>query len=533
MPYNYNHSNLVRTSFRTISTYGKLVSYDRHSVDPAIAKNQSYKAGADFYLNKTTTFGFLYNGTNNNWSRNGGGPTYLRNAAGSIDSIALNKNITIEPAFSNTYNINFATQLDTAGAQLSADADYATYHNNSTGTLDNGMYSPTGLPLQPYQSLAFQQPSNITIRSVKTDLVWPFKSSTFKSGAKYAHVRTDNNFRYDSLLNGAYVYSSLLSNHFIYDEKVAAAYLSFNTTLKKMVSIEVGARLEHTTSRGNLINRNAITDRKYINLFPYFSITKTLRGENSLNLSVTRRINRPVYANLNPSRYFFDKYSYTEGNPFLKPELSWNSGLSYTLKQNYVATLTFSHTKNAMLSFASQDSASGIFTLTSRNFSFKDAADLLLVVPFRPARFWSVQTTIDLIYVSYSLASGKQMFRPHKLNIDAQIAQTFSLAKGFSAELTSFYTSPSLGGIYILKTYFQTDAGMRKSFFKAKLDAVLSCKDIFRTNRYWAYSVYGPTSIRYDHRPDSRRVNLALTYRIGGKLLVGKDRILEEQQRLQ
>ena len=171
--YNYNHSNLIRTSYRTISTNGKLISYDRHSIDPAVAKNNTFKAGANFYLGKQATLGFVYNGTHNNWTRDAGGPTYLRNAGGGIDSIARNKNITLEPAASSAYNINFATQWGKAGAQLFADADYAGYHNNSSGSLDNGVYTVTGMALQPYQSLAFQQPGNIIIRSIKTDLVLP------------------------------------------------------------------------------------------------------------------------------------------------------------------------------------------------------------------------------------------------------------------------------------------------------------------------------------------------------------------------
>ena len=530
--YNYNHSNLIRTSYRTIGTNGKVISYDRHSLDPAIAKNNTYKAGADFYLVKQATIGFVYNGTHKYWTRDAGGPTYLRNAGGGIDSIVQNKNITLEPATSNAYNINFATPLGKEGIRLSTDADYAGYHNNSRGSLDNGLYSVTGIALQPYQSLAFQQPSNIIIRSLKTDLVLPHGGPTWKAGIKYAYVHTDNNFRYDSLLNGSYSYSNTLSNHFVYDEKVAAAYASFNTQWNKTVSIDAGARVEHTHSKGNLINTNTVTDRDYVNLFPYLSITKTWPDDNSFNLSLTRRINRPVYANLNPSRYFFDKYSYNEGNPFLLPELSWNAGMTYTLKGNYVATFTYSRTNNAILDFSVQDSTNGTLRVGNRNFSHKGAADLLLVASFKPARFWSVQTTIDFIYVSYLLDNGKNFFHPHKLNVDAQLAQTLSLPGGFAAELTTFYISPSLGGIYMLKTYFQTDAGIRKSFLKSKLDVVLSWKDIFKTNRYWAYSIYGPTNIRYDHRPDSRRVNLALTYRIGGKLSAGKERRLEEQERL-
>ncbi|MEP6711727.1 MAG: outer membrane beta-barrel protein [Ferruginibacter sp.] len=530
--YNFNHSNLVRTSYRTISTNGKTVNYDRHSIDPAVAKNNSFKAGTDLYLSKKTTLGLTYTGTHNHWSRNGGGPTYLRNATGSIDSVAENKNVTLEPSNSNTYNVNLATRIDTSGGQFSIDADYASYHNNSTGSLNNGLNSISGIPLQPNQSLAFQQPSNITIRSIKTDLVFPHKGVTWKTGAKYAYVRTDNNFRYDSLLNGSYVYSSVLSNHFIYDEKVAAAYLSFNTPLNKTILVDAGARLEHTHSMGNLVNTNTITDRDYTNLFPYLSVTKMLTDDNNFNLSITRRINRPVYANLNPSRYFFDKYSYYEGNPFLQPELSWNTGITYTLRKNYVATFTYGYTTDAILDFSVQNSTNGVLRVGNRNFSHKNAADLLLVVPFKQSKFWSVHTTVDLIYISYSLTSGKDIFLPHKVNIDVQLAQEFSLPKGFGFELTTFYTSPSLGGIYILRTYFQTDAAVRKTLFKNKLDAVLSCRDIFRTNRYWAYSIYGPTNIRYDHRPDSRRVNLALTCHIGGKLSAGKDRRLEEQKRL-
>lgn len=530
--YNYNHSNVVRTSYRTISTNGTVVSYDRHSVDPAIANNNSYKAGADFYLGKKTTLGFVYNGTHNHWHRDGGGPTYLRNADGNIDSIARNKNITDEPATSNAYNIDFVTKLDTAGGQLSADGDYASYNNTSNGVLSNGMYSVSGTALQPYQSLAFQQPSHITIRSIKSDLVLPHGGSIWKAGVKYAYVRTDNDFSYDSLINGSYVHSKFLSNHFIYDEKVAAAYLSFSSSLDRTVLLDAGARVEHTNSTGSIINTNIITNRDYTNLFPYLSITKTLPGENSFNVSITRRINRPAYANLNPTRYFFDKYSYYEGNPFLQPELSWNLGLMYTLKQDFVATFTYSHTTDAILDFSVQDSTNGTLKVSNRNFSHKDVADLLLVLPFKPARFWSVQTTLDFIYASYLLDNGGVTFQPQKLYIDAQLAQTFTLPKKFTAELTAFYTSPSLGGIYMLRTYFQADAGIRKSFLNNRLNAVLSCRDIFRTDRYWAYSIYGPTNIRYDHRPDSRRINLALTYRIGGKLSAGKDRNLDEQNRL-
>ncbi len=529
--YNYNHTQLERTSYRTISNGGKVVNYDRRSIDPAIANNHSFKAGADWYLNKGTTIGAVYNGTRNRWTRTGEGPTYLRNASGEADSLAINRNYTDQPATSAAYNLNILTQFDTLGTQLSADADYAVYQNESNGYLDNGVYSVDGSLIQPFQSLQFQQPGNVTIRSFKTDFVIPRRNWTGKAGAKYAFVTTDNNFRFDSLLNGSYVFSNELSNHFVYDEKVTAAYASIATTLTKTLTLDAGLRIEHTASSGDLRNRATVNRRNYANWFPYLSFTKNVSENHTLAFAVSRRINRPQYANLNPSRYFFDKYSYYQGNPFLQPELAWNGSVTFTLKQAYFATLTYSRTDNAILGFATQDSLSGVLQVVDRNFSYKSSADLLLVASFRPLPIWSVQSTANIIYVNYQFFDGKNYFRPQRVNVDLQLAQTFSLPKGFTAELTAFYTSPSINGIYLLRRYFQTDIGLRKTF-ASKLDVVLTGKDIFWTNRYWAYSIYGPTNIRYDHRPDSRRINLALTYRIGGKLSAGKDRSLEEQQRL-
>lgn len=530
--HSFNHSYLDRTSFRTISTNGKLISYDRLSFDPSYANYNNYKAGVDFYLNKKTEMGFVYTGASNRWERNSAGPTYLRNASGKVDSVVQNKNITIEPAHDNAYNFNFKTSLDTLGKQITFDGDYASYNRNSTGSLGNGLYTINGAALQPYQLLAFQQPGKITIRSIKADVALPFKKLTWKGGVKYASVRSDNNFVYDSLINGVFVYSKTLSNHFIYDEKIYAAYISFNKPLHKTLTMDAGVRVERTKSNGNSITSAIETKRVYTNPFPYLSFTKKLSGNNSLNVSLTRRINRPVYANLNPFRYFFDKYSYVEGNPYLQPELSWNMSAAYTFKQNYIITANYSRTSNAMLGFALQDSATGVLRISTFNFSHKNAADILFVIPVKPTSFWSIQNTVDVSYLHYLYTAGKEIFAPKRVSVDVEMVHSFTLPKAFRAELTVHYTSPSLSGVYVLQPYFQTDAGVKKIFFKSKLSAGIVLNDVFKTDRYWGYSIYKATNVRYDHCIDSRRIKLSLSYHFGGKLSAGKERRLDEQERL-
>ena len=530
--YSYNHTIMHRTSYRTIERDGKIINYDRISDDPAIASNHGYKLGIDFFVNKTNDIGFVYSGYSNHWQRDALGPTYLRDENGIADSFALNHNITVEPNKNNDKNINYRFKPDTLGTLISMDADYEAYHDNSDGHLGNGLYAINGSALAPYQDLAFDQPSKITIRSFKADATLPFANLKWMTGIKYSQVTSDNNFVYDSLVNGSYVYSTALSNHFIYEEKIFAAYVSFTKSLNKKMALDAGLRIEHTRSAGNSVTMKQLTARSYSNLFPYFSINKDLNNGNSLNFSFSRRINRPLYNNLNPFRYFFDKYSYTEGNPYLQPELSWKTSLAYTYRKKYITTIGYTRTLDAMLSFATQDSSTGVMRITTYNFDRRDLFDATFILPVKVTHFWNLQSTINLSYMHYVYQQNGISFQPYQFSADVVINNSWLLPGNNSAEITARYISPSLSGIYRLKYYVNIDAGWKKSFFKNKLDVKVSVSDILKSNHFWGYSVYTATNVRYNHTYDSRRIKVNFIWHFGGKLSAGREHKLEEQDRL-
>lgn len=525
--YNYKKSYLKRSSYRVIDDGNSTIVYDRHSFDPEKTFNNSYKAGIDFYLNKNNQLSFVYNGYSNTWNRDAGGPTYLKQVSGKIDSVVQNHNITHEPQHNNAYNINYTLKLDTSGNTFSIDADYAAYKNNSSGYLGNQLFRDDGTSLHPYQQLNFQQPSNITIRSIKSDLAYAYHKINFKAGLKYAYVRSDNNSIYDSLINNEYVYSTALSNHFIYDEKIFAGYISASKQFRK-TNIDAGLRIENTSSTGNSITANNLTKRNYTDVFPYVAVDQTINNNNKIGFLVARRIDRPVYNNLNPFRYFFDKYSYYEGNPFLQPEYAWNTTLSYTLKDKYIAQFTYSRTNNPISEFALHETKTGILKVTTENFSHKDNYDATFIVPVLISKFWDMQNTIDLFYTSYNYQTT---FEVHKLTADFSTVQTLKLPSEISFEATAEYTTPSINGVYVQKHWFTVDAGIKKSF--KKLDVKLACTDIFKTIHYWGYSVYNAANVKYDHRPDSRQINLAMLYHFGAKLSEVKREKSEEENRIQ
>lgn len=382
--YNYKHSFLDRSSYRVIARNAGSTIYDRASFDPSVGNNHSYKAGMDIYLNPKHEVGFVYNGFYNLWRRNAGGPTNI--SGGPSAGVVQNKNITREPSFNHAANVNYRFQIDTTGKQVSFDGDYSFYDNNSSGSLANQLFNTQGTSIGTRQELAFQQPGRINIRSIKTDLVLPFKNIKLESGLKYSSVTTNNNFRYDSLINNNFVFSTVLSNQFVYEEQITAAYATAGKQFGKL-NLDAGLRIEITRSDANAVTLDSVTQRNYTNLFPFLSISRELNKAHQLSLSLSRRINRPQYSNLNPSRYFFDKFSYYEGNPLLQPENSWNLASTYTFKNKYIATLTYSRTSRPIADFALENIQTGELVVTSVNFSKRSDYDLLLIVPLTITNF--------------------------------------------------------------------------------------------------------------------------------------------------
>ena len=125
------------------------------------------------------------------------------------------------------------------------------------------------------------------------------KAANWKRESGLSQVKSDNDFRF-YFNNGSLVPDPLRSNHFTYDEKIAAAYVNFNTNIGKKTSVQTGLRMEHTQSVGHLLTTGQKTNREYTDFFPSVFVQQKLHEDLYVTGSYSRRINRPNYGNLNP-----------------------------------------------------------------------------------------------------------------------------------------------------------------------------------------------------------------------------------------
>jgi len=530
LSYSYRPTFRRELNYQAVSGNGQTTFYDRDLHDEHNSRYYSYKLGIDFYLTKKQELGVVYTGSLDDWKKFAGGPTLLRDGQGNTGAILLSDNMTKEPYVNNAFNINYTYAIDSLGKLLTADADYVAYRNHSDGYLADSTIDPGGHILMPYQRLNFHQPSNIDIRSVKSDLVLPMKQLSLKAGLKYSSVTIDNNFRYDSLIAGARVFSPSLSDHFVYTEKIAAAYLTLGHHWK-YTDLEAGLRIEHTLSEGNSISTDTIIRRSYANLFPFLSLDWQLDRRQKLNLSVSRRINRPGYGELNPARYYYDQYSYSQGNPNLLPETAWLFSLTYTLLDKYIATFSCNLSEHFIARNLLLDTHGGAQISRNVNFPHREQYEALFIIPITVSSGYSLNLISDATYTWYPLPVAGGSTIAGRLTEDIRLNQTFTIPGAGMMEIVANYTSPELYGAYLQRHYFSVDGGLKKALTK-KVDLRLSFTDLFHTIRYAGYTIDPVNYNSYARNWDSRRIRLTLVCRLGGKLTGGKARVLEEQNRL-
>ncbi|MEM8896571.1 MAG: TonB-dependent receptor [Bacteroidota bacterium] len=156
------------------------------------------------------------------------------------------------------------------------------------------------------------------------------KTKKFEAGVRTGIRRIDTEYRVEDFNVETQVWERdpRLSNQFRYDEDIYAAYASYGDKINKL-SYQVGLRLEHTDVLTELKETGERNEQNYTNLFPSVFFNYELPGENSIQLSYSRRVRRPRFWDLNPFLSFSNPLSQRTGNPNLQPEFTDSYEINY------------------------------------------------------------------------------------------------------------------------------------------------------------------------------------------------------------
>jgi outer membrane receptor protein involved in Fe transport len=443
------------------------------------------------------------------------------------------------------FQFGFKHTFPKAGEELTMDMNFFGGTNKNESLITTNYLNNNAITGTQIQKNAGE--GNNKFITIQTDYVKPIKNEgTIEMGLR-AQINELAN-KNDNTLKavGSDVFKTIPSASINYSSlnNVYAAYVSVSGKTTAF-SYQVGLRGESSNYTGELLSTNQKFSNNYpLSLFPSIFLKKDLSKTDQLQLSVTRRVNRPNFFQLIPFVDYSDSLNITRGNADLVPEFTTSGELSYS-KTKGSATFLFSgyykYTDNLITRFYSQEinPISGrldlINTFVNANSSINYGAELTYTNKLQ--NWWDFTANVNVynskINVSNIESSGA--VADGMWTAFGKINNTFVLPKKWVIQLSADYQgktnmpvsqgqgqmgppgmqSQSSSQGYV-QPYYGIDIAIKKSFLKNDMASLtLAFNDIGKTRGNTRVS-FGEGFTQTSYRiSNPQQVRLTLSVRFG------------------
>jgi outer membrane receptor protein involved in Fe transport len=517
----FNTINIDKSLRENAST-----AFDRYSSQNTFGRysdrGQTFRAGIDFYANKKNTFGISVNGTIDKENYTSASTANLYDSLHQFVQYNLAQSQNKTPQTHLGFNANWLNKLDDKGSELSVDADYIFYNTDGSAYSNNYLYNADNLPSSDPYLLNGLLPSLIDIYSLKSDYKKILnKNITLEAGIKSSYVKTDNDAAY-SLFNSdiqKWQPDTSISNHFIYEENINAAYVNWQQLVNKW-TIQLGLRAEQTNSIGKQDVKNANFERHYLDFFPTAYFTYKRNDNNTFGLSFGRRIERPSYESLNPFRFQLDRYDYQQGNPDLLPQFSNNVELSYNYKgvwnisANY--TMTTDVISDVVITVKEPNDSNYTTYQTTQNVASQRNIGLSVNYSKQLTPAWTLNAFLNVYNNHYKGVVDSTNIDVGFTSFNANFNTQYSFKKGWTGELSGFYYAKDyISGVIRADGRGMFSLGASKQILKGKGSIKLNLRDPLYLMSFTGYTNLDKSSTRAHFVWDNRRAIFTFTYRFG------------------
>jgi outer membrane receptor protein involved in Fe transport len=494
------------------------------------------KVGVDFFATKKTTFGAAININKRQMSANSPNITNISTASKTLESVtrAIVNNETDWKGFGS--NLNFRTLLDKKGKEITSDIDFLKYGSQNDQFMVNSFTDAAGNPYRKADTLKGDLPQDIQVYTARVDYLHPLKKNArFEAGIKSGIVRTDNNAGYDSIQYGRIVHDFNRSNHFIYEENINAAYANLSTPLSKKITAQFGLRLENTNAKGRQITTGENFDRHYTQLFPTAYFQYKANDKNNFAANFGRRVRRPDYQSLNPFIKFIDRYTYSQGNPNLKPSVSNAFEISHTWKNQITTALNYSRVKDVVDGIIEQKGQE-TYTMPA-NISSLTQFGISINANTPVTKWWTSSININAFNNNYKGVVSSTPIDFAATSFVVTGTQQFKVNKTLTAELNGRFRNGWYEGVMRAKSIAFMGVGLSQQVLKNQGTLRFTVRDIFHSQVFRGRSQYGNVDFEIEQINETRVASLAFSYRFAkGKKIAPVKRTTgsstEEQDRI-
>lgn len=458
----------------------------------------------------------------------------------------------------NTQEINSSRSFNGRGATLgfkqlfpkdkeewTADASYFS-GNASNSSLYTTNYYTNGAGSavansQLQQIIGSGNDHNIILQTDFTDPIG--QKTKIEAGLRAAlqdRLNINNNYTYNPD-STAYILSPEAASNYRSKSNVYAAYFTLASSVGNF-SYKAGLRAESSNYHGTLLNTDSSFHNQYpVSLFPSLFLSQKLGNNQELQLSYTRRVNRPNFFQLVPYVDSSNKLNITKGNPDLVPEFTQSVELSWlkTFPGNstLMASVYYKYTDHLITGYIQADSntAAGTTSLINTFINAESSHSIggELTGQVNLTRWWDFSTNINVYQSKIDVGATDGVAQNALWSWFGKANTNFRLPTGFSIQVSGMYQSktnlpvnnnanqpgpPNMqsqsASQGFIRAFYEADVAVKKTLLNNKLVATLSFSDIFRSRRQdqYTYSTYFTQNYDRLRDPQMVRVNVAWNF---------------------
>ena len=318
--------------------------------------------------------------------------------------------------------------------------------------------------------------------------------------------------------NGTETYLPNSENEFLYGEDILAVYSNYGFK-KGPWGFQLGLRAEQANITATQVTQDSTFYNNYFQVYPSAFLTYEITAGREINMSYSRRVQRPGGRQLNPFIDYSDPFNLRSGNPYLLPAFTGSYELGYTHILKKGTTLTsniYFRDRSNLITWYSEVDSNGVNLTTYQNLN--SGEDVGLDINFRgrlgkKGGFFSLGGNYFYSQVSGDILGRGWVNQGQGFSLNTVFSTP--LWKNASVQIMGNYRSKRVMAQGIGRPFYFIGGGFKQGFLNDRLNLSINCRDVFNTMG-WNYETSGPGFYSEGQfRWMNRVVECGLTYNFG------------------
>lgn len=362
-------------------------------------------------------------------------------------------------------NINPYYEFNDEKNKILLDFNYVNYNSENMSTLYK-----VGESKIDYTNQRYNQDGNYRILTYKGDYKRTLNSKfNLSTGIKYSAVDTDSDLRrlnQDS--NDEYYFNESQSDRFLVNENIFAFYTKIDFSHEDW-NISGGLRWEESNTKGISESTGQTRSRKISKLFPSISVNRSINDKLGASLSYSHRINRPPYSSLNSFVYYYDPYTYEEGNPNLSSAFTNSFQFNITYDEQPFFSVGYDVTDDALFELVRQNDSTARTSRTEVNIKNYKNLNFQIFAPLNFTKGMNGYSGFIINMSSYDEPRLAPRLDLSKWSLTWFTNLEYQLPWGINSEISGYYSTGGLQGMIEYEWLAGLSFAVSKTFFSDQL----------------------------------------------------------------